>query len=263
MKRLIGCLRMDMRRAYLCPPFWISAVGVCLILFISIIQELQLPGDRDVLYYSWVTEQYDFSMLFPLFAAVPFSISFCTDWNNQFIRPSCIRSNVKIYGLSKALTAGIAGGSAVVLGNILLIIGLCFRFPLMDKSLPTYQNFGDVPPFGALLNGNHIILYFLFKLLVQFFACAFYAMLAFFISTYIINPFVTLAVPILFYYLLLNVQYIIHMPTIVDPFVVFSGRIDMKSPTLSLLYMILYLGIFCMAICFLSVKRIQKRLGNG
>ena len=125
MKGFLGCLRMDLRRAFLSRSFLISTLGMAAIYFYIVFNEISHGTSVvSVYYFNILMKASDFSLLALLICAVPYAASFCEDWNNQFIRPSCIRSSADHYCASKVLVCALSGGSTVVLVHIIASI-LC------------------------------------------------------------------------------------------------------------------------------------------
>jgi len=200
-KTLLGNIRVDLYRAFFSFGFLLSVVGMCVALFSSASTEgNSIKSGSDVLYLYRVAHLQGFSILYIIFATLPFATSFCTDWNNQFIRPTVIRTNIKNYGISKIFSCAISGGSAVALGEILFILLLRLYFPLVDSQSHMFANAVSDPIYGSLLLSGNFITYFVLHVIVSFFAATFFAVLALWISTYLTNVFVTFSSPILFFF---------------------------------------------------------------
>lgn len=154
MKQLFGNLRIDFRRAYFSFGFLLAAAGMSVALFFSAGTEGRMIKESygDVLYLYRVAHVQGFSMLSMIFATLPYATSFCTDWNNQFIRSTVIRTNIKSYGISKVFASALAGGSAVALGEILFILLLRLYLPLVNRESPMFENAVSDSAYGSLLS---------------------------------------------------------------------------------------------------------------
>lgn len=217
----------------------------------------------DVLYLYRVAHVQGFSMLSMIFATLPYATSFCTDWSNQFIRLSIIRTNIKSYGASKVLTSALAGGSAVALGEVLFILSLRLNLPLVNTQSPMFENAVAEPVYGILLSGGYFTAYFAAKILISFFAAAFFAVLALSISTYLTNVFVTFASPILSYYFLIKFFSNIGLPEWFNLQTILFGYFAVGKPFFSLLYSIFFVTLLCILMGILIVRQIQRRLEHG
>lgn len=261
MKKFFSNARVDLRRAFFSFEFLLSVAGMCAALFLSV--SSQLRAIVNGLMQSNVLNLYDlahfqgFSLLSAIFATLPYSISFCIDWNNQFIRSVVIRTNIRTYGISKTLTCALAGGSAVALGEVLFILLLCLYFPLVGPQ-SNLTNSGYV----SLLSGGHFIVFFAFQILVKFFAAVFFSVLALWISTYLTNVFVTLAVPILSFYFLITIPRVIGIPMRWF-YNALMGSAYADNPYGSLLYSIVVCSLLSILMGILVVGQIRRRLEHG
>lgn len=264
MKQLLGNARLDFRRAYFSFGFIIAVVGMCLALISGASTEgSMIKNGADVLYLYIVAHVQGFSMLSVIFATMPFATSFCTDWNTQFIRPTIIRTTIKNYGISKVFTTALSGGSAVALGEVLFILLLRLYLPLVDRQGHMFANAVSDPVYGSLLSGGNYAAYFASRILLAFFAAAFFAVLALWISTYITNVFVTLASPILSFYILTTLTGLIGLPRWLDIRIALSGTFYMGKPFFSLLYSIFFCSFLCILMGILTVRQINRRLEHG
>lgn len=217
----------------------------------------------DVLYLYRVAHVQGFSMLSMIFATLPYATSFCTDWNNQFIRSTVIRTNIKSYGISKVFASALAGGSAVALGEILFILLLRLYLPLVNRESPMFENAVSDSAYGSLLSEGNFTAYFAAKILINFFAAAFFAVLALGISTYLTNIFVTFASPILSYYFFIKLTSIIGLPDWFNLKHVLFGTFPIGKPIFSLLYSAFFVTLLCILMGILIVHQIQRRLEHG
>lgn len=262
MSGVIGNLRMDLRRAFISPAFLFSSVGMAAVLFFNAANEFKINSSCSVLYLDGIMESNYFYSLAMLFCAVPFAASFCADWSNQFIRPSCIRSGPRQYCISKVIACALSGGSVVAFGHILVYFLLLLRFPLARAS--DIQNMIlNEPVLGCYLQGRQYLMYLLCKLIFQFEFYAFLAVLAFFISTFIPNIFVVLASPLLAYYFLLNLEAELHLPTWLDIRIISEGQCNLGNTAVSVLYALVFFSVLCAVLGTVAVKNVKGRLQHA
>ncbi|BAE83938.1 hypothetical protein DesLBE_5323 [Desulfitobacterium sp. LBE] len=264
MRRLLRTVQVDAYRAFFSFGFLLAAMGMCLSMFFNISTEIIAikEGYADVLYLYRVAHLQAFTMLSVLLAALPYGASFCTDWDHQFIRPTVIRSDVKRYSASKVIVSALAGGSAVALGELIFILLLRFSVPLVNEKGPMFQNALDDNLYGGLLSEGHYLLYFAVRIAMIFCVAAFFAVLAFWISTYITNVFVTFASPILAYYFLGKLLHGFGVPGWFNIMSILSG-VSLDQPLFSLAYAVLAVTLSCIFIGILSLHQIQRRLEHG
>ncbi|SHH34359.1 hypothetical protein [Desulfosporosinus lacus] len=257
MKKFFSNARVDLRRAFSSFEFLLSVAGMCTVLFLSVSSQLRAMVNglmqSDVLNLYNLAHFQGFSLLSAIFATLPYSTSFCIDWNNQFIRSVVIRTNIRTYGISKALTCALAGGSAVALGEVLFILLLCLCFPLVGPE-------GNLN--NSMLSGGNLIAFFSFQILVKFFAATFFSVLALWISTYLTNVFVTLAVPILSFYFLITIPPVIGI-SMRWFYNALMGSAYANNPYGSLLYSIVVCSLLSILMGILVVGQIRRRLEHG
>ncbi|MCB8818088.1 hypothetical protein [Desulfosporosinus shakirovi] len=265
MKKLFGNIRIDFCRAFFSVSLLLAAVGMCAALFSSISTEVSslAHGEKlDVLYLFRVAGMQGFSLLSVIFATLPYSTSFCTDWSNQFIRSSVIRTNINSYSISKVFTCAFAGGSAVAIGEILFMLILHMKLPLVDSESHMFANAVSAPIYGSLLSDGNYIVYFAAQIVIVFFASAFFAVLALCISTYLPNVFVTMASPVLFFYFFIRIPQLMGLSTLWFHKALF-GTFYPGRPYLSLLYSIFICSLLCVLMGILIVRQIKRRLEHG
>lgn len=265
MNNILGNMRLDCRRAFFSTGFLLSVAGMCVALFASLSTETslikQFNDKYDVLFLYIIATHQGFSLLSVIFATLPFSTSFCVDWNNQFIRSTIIRSDINSYGISRVFTCLLASGSAVALGYIFFIFILMMKFPLANTQSDSFKNALSLPFGQILLNGNFFI-YFIVKLLIIFITSSFFAILALWISIYLPNIFVTMASPVLAYYFIIRIPQEIGISTTWFHITIY-GMIYPGHPYLSLLYSIFILILLCMLMGIFTVRQIKRRLEHG
>ena len=260
MKDLLSNIRMDLPRAFFSYAFFLSVFGVCMALFFSIVPQLRASANGsmqlDVLNLYNLAHFQGFSILSAIFATVPYSLSFCMDWNNQFIRSVIIRTDVRSYSISKVLTSALAGGSAVALGEALFIIFLYLNFSLVGA------NDLNSLEYGNLISEGHFIIFFVLQTLIKFFAAAFFATLALWISTYFNNVFVTLAVPVLSFYFLITIPLMIGI-SMRWFYNALMGGAYANNLYASALYSFLICCLLIILMGILATEQIRRRLEHG
>ena len=264
MKRFLGNVRVDLRRAFFSFGFILAVVGMCVALFSGASTEgRSIKDGTDVLYLYMVAHGQGFSTLSMIFATMPFATSFCTDWNNQFIRPTVIRTNIKSYGISKVFTTALAGGSAVALGEVLFILLLRLYVPLVDRQGHMLAGAGSDSVYGSLLSSGNFAAYFASQILIVFFGAAFFAVLALWISTYLTNVFVTLASPVLSFYFITDFTREFGLPAWLNIRFALAGRFYNGQPVFSLMNLIFSCSFLCILMGMAIVRQIKRRLEHG
>ncbi|GAB6172485.1 hypothetical protein JCM15765_19630 [Paradesulfitobacterium aromaticivorans] len=151
----------------------------------------------------------------------------------------------------------------MALGEILFILLLRLYLPLVNSQSPMFENAVSDSVYGSLLSGGNFTTYFAAKILINFFAAAFFAVLALGISTYLTNIFVTFASPILSYYFFIKLTSIIGLPDWFNLKSILFGTISSGKPLFSLLYSAFFVTLLCILMGILIVHQIQRRLEHG
>lgn len=261
MKRFFCVLGQDLRRTMLSLPFFIAVFGLAIVSVVTLFDEYQgMAAGTSVLYLHLLMELRGFYLVFLLFAALPGTTLFCSDWDNRYIRFSVMRSSKSMYAASKALACFCSAVFSVFLSEWLTVFMLSFKYSLYrpsdsDYAAGAYQN---------LITPGGMPLYFTISFLCKGFCAGFLSVLALWFSTKVTNVFVTLATPILAYYLIQVLGFatgILPSSLFIDNLT--KARVIMGGPGSSLLYT---LGIFLLLAAlfgFLFVKSCKRRISNG
>lgn len=268
MRILWGNLRSDIERSFYGPSFAVAVAGVAISMLLGCTSELQyFKGQAmDVLTFFGMTHSFGFAQMLPVFCALPFATCFCTDWNNMFIKPCCVRGSTGAYAASKVLTCALAGAIAIGFGQILYLWILSLFLPIYSPDIE--KNF-SVPVFNDLVvGGNSVPLYFLYRILIWMAFFALFAVIALWISTYIPNVFVVLSTPVIIFFLISTIDSSI-LGTVSEnsPYryisfnTLYNANLNMGDDLKSLLYPIglcvLLISVFGVAISANMKRRIQ------
>lgn len=262
-RELRGYLRMDLYRAFFSVPFLLAVIAMALMLYISVRYQINEPG-IDVAYLHMLSQAQAFNDVFYILAALPFAASFCLDWNHQFLKPLLIRANIVRYALSKIMTCALSGFAAIALGQTLFILILRLSVPLVNQDGPA---FGIVSQFthGALLQEGHNILYFVVHIVGMSLGAAFYAMMAFLVSTRIQNVFVVMASPMImaFAFRVLTDTAFAWVPAWATPTCILIGRCNLATPLRSFFYEVFVFTLVSVLLGLLIIRQLKRRLGDG
>lgn len=242
------------------PWFYLATLGVSALCFISIWQYYADYGQYGSVYYylDLFIGLTMFKKLVVLFAAVPYSASFCSDWNCQYIKPIVIRSGLRKYILSKITTCFITAFLVVFLGVMLFSVLLSLRIPIYpDTNLENYIK----RPFEPLFYSPLPILYLIIRVFVFSLASALWSVLGLSISAYIPNRFVAIATPVIASYLLeeasqfLPVWLNIYLLTRAD-------NVINKGPLISFLYFCIIFASLAALAGLIFAYQAERRIRN-
>ena len=257
MQDLTNALRMDLRRAFCSPRFFIAIAALVFLNFFSIWQELSLGGSAtDVLYYfDTFMLNGSFTLVAILLSIFPFSNSFCSDWNNKYILVSVIRSSQRAYAWSKIIVSSLSSFCVILIGYSLSVLALASKMALLNPLSGNHEYYIN-STFGELLAISPC-LFILVKILIYGVFCSFWSVFALWISTRISNIFVTLAFPIITYYAVINVMYNLQFPNYLRLNVLVKGDVNLGTPIKSFLYTILVFLVCIVIFGVLFAKNVR------
>jgi hypothetical protein len=263
MSALLGALRVDMRRAFISPLFVVAVALVVVVNYLSIFQEYLVLADEGVVYYLEMFALTGAFSLVPLCLGVmPYGLSFCHDWKNQFIRPCAIRATKHAYGWSKVVAVAMSGFACIFLGFAVTTITMIFYMPLAgpdfaEKGYALYS-----PTAVGSLMMIHPLLFLLVRVCMFSLACMFWAVFALAVSSYCANVFVVLAAPVLTFNAV-NGTIGRWLPTYLRFDSITFGSFSMGGPVPSLIWVWLFYTVLSAACGLLFCRRVKRRLANG
>lgn len=261
MCRFFGCLRCDLRRAFISPRFFGALFGMCLLLFLSVSSDLFAASLSDLSVYSLnLVAPLGFTTAAYLLCCIPFSDGFCSDWSSRFSRHNLIRSGLRPYAFSKLISSAVSGGSAIAGAYFFFYLILSFRLPL-SHAADAGNMHGEISfAFGSLLQSNRIVLYFLCLVLLHFASGALFASIGFLFSTIILNRYVVWFAPVLVYYFLINLGQTVGLPSLLNVFTLYNGYFNFWGPLPSILYVLALTFVICLLLGWAGLKNIRERL---
>lgn len=260
MKQTLQTVYVELQRSLCSISFLIASLGVCTVYYLGAWGEIQHASDLLYL-FRYSTQASAFSMLIVLFCTVPYSTSFCTDWNSRYIRLCVIRSGYNKYSFAKVLACAVSSGFSIVLGMVLFFLSLAPWVSIVSKTSSNFQIFADTTLGGIfLINGQHII-YFVIYIYLGFLKGALWGVLGLYISTYIPNKFVAIFTPFIVYYLINILTY--SFPVWLRLNRISDGLCIIEGTLISLVYAtVLFMGLtFVLGLLF--VRTSKRRLADG
>lgn len=158
-----------------------------------------------------------YDLLFPC-AAIPFSDSYLMDRSTGVDNLIIIRSRANTYCLGKIISTALSGFAVLVLGGWIYLSVLLTRYNLVLDPYSSYVGY------ECLLNEGRCVEYFFIRIVITGLIGSSFSVLTLFVSTYLDNRAGVLAMPIVIFYaineienlfsvpLFLNVTYIMHSP---------------------------------------------------
>lgn len=260
MSRIIKTIFVDMRRAFISYGFFAAVFAVCIFYYAASWNEIK--NAPDILYlYKIAAEASGIGTLVIILCVLPYTNSFCTDWNSQYIKFITIRSDIRNYGISKVISCALSSGCAIAAGMILFFISLMPWIKLVSTSAGNFQSFATQTLGGIYLMQGHYVLYFAVYVYLAFLAGAFWSVIGLCASAYLPNKYVALCTPFIAY----SVVNIITagFPVWLRLNRIAEGSFIMNGTFLSLAYVTLLYSILIICIGLLFVNTVKRRLSNG
>ncbi len=130
--------------------------------------------------------------LLPLFCALPFGLSFFSDWKSGFAAPQVLRVGRARYTLSKAIGAALSGGLTLGVGALAFFGVCCLSAPMIQNP----AGYASGPNLMDALAMGGWPLYVASIAYLNFMAGAFYALCGLCTSAWCVNTYFSLALPL-------------------------------------------------------------------
>lgn len=260
MNNFLKCLKQDINRGIFSLTFLCSVVFMILLLWGSCISEYILGFNSnmgDVMYYYWVAHWQGFSIITLIVSSIG-SIMLCAEFNTKYIRYIVIRSSSHDYSLSKSIACVFIGAFAVMLSEIVFIATLNLFSPIAIPNNPVRIGLENIEPFGIFLKEGKYYTYLAVQILLITVKSAVFASISVMCAAFTSNIFMSLSIPVTFYYFLIVISRFI--PTLdINRF--FKGEY-FKTPQTSILFTVSISLMIIFIISGLSVCKIKRRLQN-
>ena len=258
MKFFFKTLKNDLMRSVISTEFTLAILGVCIVYYMGAWSELKFAPD--ILYlFRYAKEAGTFDIIFILVSILPYTTCFCSDWNNQYIKPFIIRTGIKRYTISKIITCMISAGSAYVFGMLVFVASLKISLPVI--SINSDINNYTKALGGELLINERYILYFGVYCILGFLTAALWSTVGLYASTYLPNKYIALFTPFIMYYVL-NL-FTGKFPVWLRLNRISQGRCVIGGTATTLGYVILLHLALIIVIGFLFSRKVKGRLENG
>lgn len=268
----------ELNRAIVSIRFLITVVLVATLYFASSFYEFVFYGNFsnvDVLHFFEIAHNVGaLSPLIIICAVIPYSMSFCEEYQSQTFLLFLHRCNPKEYSLSKILSSAISSGLSCALGIVvfLSILLLC-SYPIVSTQGGVYlsymQHLQNHTLSGSsyyfltplLLDGKYY-LFFLCHILLVFIVCSFWGAFAMMISGYIVNREVLIFTP----FIAFNIEQFLFPPssTSVNTQVILWGNFSF-SPSIKLNFLLLFFALSIALVVFnlIFMRCVKRRATNA
>jgi hypothetical protein len=260
MNKSFNTLAMDLRRAFLSRGFWITASAVCILYYIGIWNEIKFAGDFLYL-FKYSTDISSLNPLIAMLCVLPYTHSFCSDWNSQYIKFVIVRSGQDSYGISKVIACALSSGCAIALGMILFFISSMPWIKFVSPTATNFSFFSTQTLGGGLLLQGQYFLYLLTYIYLAFLTGAFWSVLGLCASAYIPNKYVALCTPFIAAATISLIT--VKFPVWLRLDKITEGSCILNGTFFSLSYATLIYTTLTIGAGMLFVKTAKRRMANG
>lgn len=258
---LLQYLKMDFYRSLFSWQFLIGIFGVVCIMFLAIFENNQL--DTSVLYvYAMVVYGLPF-MTVHIMCAFPYATSFCEDWENKYFHLEVVRGKLGYYICSKVVVIFLTSVLTLVIGSMIFVCVLHLFLPWIMQQDSIYMGYLETGGLTQFLRSQNFILFFLLSSVQYGLLSGILALLASYVSLFISNKLLILAVPAIGYYFIENFMSVLLGKNTFDLILLFDSSYSLFSN--DLLSYIFSVGISILSVVifnFLIYKRIKGRMQN-
>lgn len=185
-----------------------------------------------------------------LLSIVGGSVFYCAEEKYGYFRFEIQRVGTSVYTISKLLISVIGGFCTVIVGNLIYLCGIILHRLWMFGTITFVEE-----------NIEHLIWLWLFSAL----RCGVLSAIGFLVSTYISNYYIAMTVPLLMYYVILELEYwiSIYFPIIPEKFfftdAYLAGYVE-GNDLHEFIFALLYTACVLIIIYRIAKSRIERRL---
>ena len=255
---LLNFLQMDLKRAFLNWRFLSSAIVIWLLMLLEILPIILHYGSSITWYYMFqYAESGEFQMVFYMCAVFPYACAFLEDYQDGYGTFLLSRGVKKNYALSKCLAVIISACGVILVAFSGFFVAMRFSFP--DKADRSVSSF--IPYFyTSWLNAGNGFGYVFSRAMLTGFAAAMFGVIALTASVYLRDKLIICALPLLLFYLISDLSFLIKLPETIDLYVLMQGNPGIGSDIVNYLYSI---GVFLLIILMVSklfIKLVGERV---
>jgi len=245
---------------------WKLTVAIAGIAIVCALNSLNFGTKEDIIQIFTSGDAPFFSVVILILETLPYGTIFCSDWENRYIRSIIMRTSPVNYAISKILCCFTGALLAGTLGRLLFIaLFLPFVGSVNPMTNPLVINALAHPLGGQwVLANHHYFTWILIESLERSLQGCIYAIFSIFLSVKITNVFITLAMPVVAYYIYMNIANLFCFPNFLYMTAVFDNDgIFPNNLLYGVLYGLFFAGVFSALFGYRFVEGVKGRLENG
>lgn len=252
MKLFLSLTATNFYRSLFSKRFLFSVLGVTVVLFMTSFG--RIGSGSDVISVFMISGSGDLVLIMGVLPLLPFAMSFAMEWEERSAGFWMIRTGIRDYAISKVIVSAATGTLVTFAGVMLYVSLLLIKLPLYN-AIDLQGN-----PYAPLLEAGMPVSYLLAYTFHMSLSSALFATAALWISTYIPNPFTTLAAPIVLYFFLVRLTITWGVPEFLNLTKIVEGPYHAGSPALSLLVKFGTVLLLCLMMGYGTVAQVRRRV---
>ncbi|MBS4201837.1 hypothetical protein KHA93_19720 [Bacillus sp. FJAT-49732] len=252
MKTFSHLFIVNIRQAIFSVRFLLSALGVAVAILFSI--GGLVAEAHDVLYLLIMGfGGGNVVLIIGILPLFPFATTFASEWEQRSTSFWIIRTGVGYYSVSKVFVSALSGFLTTAVGVILFVVAMQTKLPLFS-----YNSSGD--GYSVLLDANKPLEYLTYFVTHISLTSALFAVIALWVSTYFPNKSVTIAAPLVVYFVINRLTTDLDIPRYFKAMGIVEEIISIGSPLASLLLKLGIVSILCLLMGYGTVRQIRGRV---
>ena len=200
--------------------------------------------------------------ILPVFAALPFSASFCEERRNRAVAYIVSREGMLRYGAVKYIVNILMGGLVVAFGTVLLILFLCTRFPMTSDYYETsVADTADL--FHKWLAVHSPVRYCMTETVLGFMRGMIWAGGSMFVSLYLTDNLVITMFPFLGSYVIVRVSQMLSIDDKLRLDQILTGRTVIKDSGYTVMIAAIVSGVLVFLMGCVFTRKMARGLKDG
>ncbi len=229
MNRCINLVGQYIRKNCCSYYFLVSVVIYSGLLFASTFKEIQwhVANNADAGLYYYLRFAYQngsTSYILPIVCAISSCMTFCREWRSGAFLYYYSRAGRFSYACASCISSAVTAFITAFAGGLLYVIATSGVTSFAgDQEGVMLEQITAVYANGQLIADGQYVLYYFLALATQGAFMAFMAALTMLISTFLLDPYLTMVSPMVLYILLTNIISMLGLPMLMNPYHVFSS----------------------------------------
>ena len=208
----------------ICSYYFPAAISLfALIMMMSIADDYFRGYGEGIHYYLHFAFLSKYKAFLMIICAVPSILNFSRAWRNDAFIYYYTRSGKLAYPFSLCISAAVTSFIVAVGGSIVFMAVLSLREPFYPGNEVLLESCINSYAYGFFMKSGCCVLYYSFTIILYGLMAGFYAVVSTFISTIIIDPYLTVTVPMILCVFGTSVLKYIGIPKVINPIYIYSN----------------------------------------